>query len=172
MKGKPVLLCFDLTIQTGDDVERGVCFSPEKKNQIEHFCETKSPVKIRRFSQNMKYGNRNIVIEKNTYLSVAEILSFKAATIESGNTVASLSKVCHNQTVKITKLYGTKKTSKNNLSKHERYVTDKTGNTKVVFWESFINTATEGKSYEFKNFMYKDDTLGRYISSARQGSTL
>ncbi|CAB3992296.1 Hypothetical predicted protein [Paramuricea clavata] len=30
----------------------------------------------------------------------------------------------------------------------------------------------EGKSYKFKNFVYKDDRFGRYIGSAWEGSSL
>ena len=32
--------------------------------------------------------------------------------------------------------------------------------------------AVEGKSYEFINFTYKDDKFGRYITSAREGSSI
>ena len=177
IKGKPgAKKYFDFTIQTENDVVRGVCFSPEKKNEIEHFTKSKSPVKIKRYSQNTKYGATNIVIEKNTQLSVTDDLLFKAADLDSGNTVASLTTICHNQTVtinaKLIKLYGSKRVPTNNLTKQEGLLTDNTGTIKVVFWESFVNMGEEGKSYEFTNFVYKDDRFGRYIGSAREGSSL
>ena len=165
IKGKPgAKKYFDFTIQTENDVLRGVCFSPEKKNEIEHFTKAKSPVKIKRYSQNMKYGATNIVIEKNTHLSVTDKLPFEPAKLQSDNTVASLTTVCHNQTVtingKLVKLYGSKRVPTNNLTKQEGLLTDTTGTIKVVFWEAFVNMGEEGKSYKFEKFVYKDDRFG------------
>ena len=45
-------------------------------------------------------------------------------------------------------------------------------NKKVVFWESFVDMGEEGKTYKFQNFVYKDDRFGRYIGTAREGSSL
>ena len=105
------------------------------------------------------------MIEKNTQLSVTENLQFQPAKLETCNTVASLTTVCHNQTVtingKLVKLYGSKKVPTNNLTKQEGLLTDTTGTIKVVFWESFVDMG-EDKTYKFQNFVYKDDRFGRY----------
>ena len=133
-------------------------------------------MKIKRYSQNTKYGATNIVIEKNTQLSVTENLQFEPAKLESGNTVASLTTVCHNQMAtingKLVKLYGSKKVSTNNLTKQEGLLTDTTGTIKVVFWEHFVDMGKEGKTYKFENFVYKDDRFGRYVGTAREGASL
>lgn len=51
-------------------------------------------------------------------------------------------------------------------------MTDTTGTIKVVFWEYFVDMGEEGKTYKFENFVYKDDRFGRYIGTAREGSSL
>ena len=133
-------------------------------------------MKIKRYSQNTKYGATNIVIEKSTQLSVTENLQFEPPKLESGNTVASLTTVCHNQMVtingKLVKLYGSKKVPTNNLTKQEGLLTDTTGTIKVVFWEHFVDMGEQGKTYKFENFVYKDDRFGRYVGTAREGSSL
>lgn len=159
---------FDFAIQTEQKVVRGVCFSPEKKKEVEHFISTKSPVKIRKYGQNDKFDPNNIVIERNTTLPVAAPLTFSPINMENNKTIAALSNICQNQTVtirgKFTKLHGVKKIVTCNLMKQDAFfVTDATGTIKVVFWESFVNMAVEGKSYEFTNFTFKDDKFGRYI---------
>ena len=65
-----------------------------------------------------------------------------------------------------------KKVPTNNLTKQEGLLTDTTGTIKVVFWEHFVDMGEEGKTYKFENFVYKDDRFGRYIGTAREGSSL
>lgn len=67
---------FDFQLQTEDDVIKGVCFSPEKREKIEHLDKTKSPVKIRKYGENSKFGSLNIVIERNTEIKVCTSASF------------------------------------------------------------------------------------------------
>lgn len=75
---------------------------------------------------------------------------------------------------KLVKLYGSKKVPTNNLTKQEGLLTDTTGTIKVVFcnWEYFVDMGEAGKTYKFENFVYKDDRFGRYIGTAREGSSL
>ena len=58
------------------------------------------------------------------------------------------------------------------LTKQEGVIVDTTGSIKVVFWESFIDNCEEGKTYEYKNFSYKVDKYGIYISSTKEGSAI
>lgn len=157
---------FDFAIQTEQSVLRGICFSPEKKREIDNFIKTKSPIKIKKYGENDKFGA--------TSLSMSTPLPFGPTDMEGDKTVVSLRNVCPNQTVtlrgKLTKLYGLKKLPSCNLTKQEGLVTDSTGSIKVVFWESFVDMAQEGKSYDFKNFTYKNDNYGIYISTAKEGS--
>lgn len=99
---------FDFAIQTEQSVLRGICFSPEKKREIDHFIKTKSPIKIKKYGENDKFGATNIVIERNTSLSMSTPLPFGPTDMEGDKTVVSLRNVCPNQTVtlrgKLTKL--------------------------------------------------------------------
>ena len=166
---------FDFKVQLREQIVRGVCFSPEKKEKLKQFQKCKSPIKIRKYGQNHKYGARNIVIDKRTQVILsAGPLSFACVDLDSDKSIGSLKKVAPNQTVtikgKVVSLYGRKKISGKNLSKQEGMIADSSDTIKVVLWESFIDSVEEGKTYEFINFTYKVDKYGIYIGSSRNGS--
>ena len=58
---------FDCQLQTQNGNVRAVCFSPSKvEDNYELFSKHKSPVKIKKFNINEKYGNVNVVIQDTT----------------------------------------------------------------------------------------------------------
>ena len=134
---------FDFKVQLREQIVRGVCFSPEKKEKLKQFQKCKSPIKIRKYGQNHKYGARNIVIDKRTQVILsAGPLSFACVDLDiSDKSIGSLKKVAPNQTVtikgKVVSLYGRKKISGKNLSKQEGMIADSSDTIKVVLWESF-----------------------------------
>ena len=42
---------FDFKVQLKEEIVRGVCFSPEKKEKLEQFQKCKSPIKIRKYGE-------------------------------------------------------------------------------------------------------------------------
>lgn len=127
---------------------RWVGFSPEKKDKLEQFQKCKSPIKIRKYGQNHKYGARNIVIDKRTQVRAAP-LSFACVDLDSDKSIGSLKKVASNQTItikgKVVNLYGRKKISGKNLSKQEGMIADSSDTIKVVLWESFLTQLKKEK---------------------------
>ena len=89
-------------MQIKEEIVRGVCFSPEKKDKFEHFQKCKQSVKITQYGQNHKYVTRNIFIEKWTkvILSVAH-LPFACVDLDSNKAVGLLKRVAPNQTATI-----------------------------------------------------------------------
>ena len=168
---------FDFKVQLKEEIVRGVCFSPEKKEKLEQFQKCKSPIKIRKYGENHKYGARNVVIEKkNQVILSAAPLCFACVDLDSDKSIGSLKRVAPNQTVtikgKVVNLSGRKKIAGKNLSKQEGMIVDSNDTMKVVLWESFIDSVEEGKTYEFINFTYKVDKYGIYIGSGRNESSV
>ena len=105
-------------MQLKEEIVRGACFYPEKKEKLEQFQKCKSPKKIRKYGYNHKYGTRNIVIAKRTQVLLsAAPLSFACVDLDSDKSIASLKKVAPNQkiTIKGKVWHGRKKTSGTNL---------------------------------------------------------
>ena len=74
---------FDFKVQTNNEVLRGVCFSPEKRQKLEQVKNTKSPVKLKNFSHNNKFGPTNIVVERNTQIITSPSPSFPVADLNT-----------------------------------------------------------------------------------------
>ena len=105
-------------MQLKEEIVLGVCFYPEKKEKLEQFQNCKSPIKIRKYGYNHKYGARNIVIAKRTQVLLsAAPLSFACVDLDSDKSIGSLKKVAPNQkiTIKGKVWHGRKKTSGKNL---------------------------------------------------------
>ena len=156
---------------------RGICFSPEKREKLEHFEKLKSGVKIKKYGENNKYGALNIVIERNTEIHpCSSAIPFGIKDLKNDKTIKSLEHVSANQTVtirgKVIKMYDTKKIPGKDLTKQECMIADANAMIKVVLWESFINSCEVDKSYDFINFTYKMDRYGTYLGSTQEGPSV
>jgi hypothetical protein len=49
---------------------------------------------------------------------------------------------------------------------------DATGTIKVTFWGTFVDEAQKVNTYNFKQFIYKNDNFGIYITTSSSLSTL
>lgn len=58
------------------------------------------------------------------------------------------------------------------LIKQDGLVGDPTGTIKVTFWGDHVDTQEKGKTYNFKNFLYKNDNFGIYLSTAKSMSVI
>ena len=150
-----------------------MCFLPEQKEKFDNFANNKSPVKIRKYGENKKYGTTNVVIEKHTIVKSITNHPFEIREMTQNNTISSFANTTSNQLVNIkgqlTKLFGSKKvfTRSGSVTKQEGLISDATGTIKVVFWEDFVNAAKESMTYAFKQFIYKNDQYGIYIATSK-----
>ncbi len=94
-------------------------------------------------------------------------------------TISLLSDISSGQQVTIkghlTDLFGSKKfmsKSGQALFKQDGLVSDPTGTIKVTFWGNFIDEAQKGKTYNFKQFVYKNDNYGIYLTTSTSVSIL
>ena len=171
---------FDCNLQTKDKVIRAVCFSPERRDKFGHYEKTKSPIKIKKFGESNKYGTTNIIIEKHTVVETPLSLPFERSEQSEGMlTVSSLSSVSSGQQITLKghliDLSGSKKLlskSGQSLIKQDGVVLDPTGTIKITFWVNFVDNAEQGKTYNFKQFVYKNDNYGIYLTTSTSVSTL
>ena len=163
---------FDFKVQTESEVLRGVCFSPERRQKLEDIQTAKSPVKLKNYTQNNKFGPTNIVIERNTQILTTPDAPFSFAPLKIDIAIQDLRSVTPNRIItvkgKLTKLCKAKQIPGKTFTKQEGLVADTTGSVKIVLWETFVGTCNEGESYKFSNFVYKQDNYGTYIASTRQ----
>jgi hypothetical protein len=171
---------FDCSLQTEDKVIRAVCFSPERRQKFDNYAQSKSPVKIKKFGENNRYGTTNVIIERHTIVETPPSISFERRELSQDTmTISSLSDISSGQQVTIkghlTDLFGSKKfmsKSGQALIKQDGLVSDPTGTIKVTFWGNFIDEAQKGKTYNFKQFVYKNDNYGIYLTTSTSVSIL
>ncbi len=170
---------FDFNLQTESKVVRAVCFSPDRKEKFDHYEKTKSPVKITKYSENNRYGTTNVVIERHTVVEPAPPHPFERHDINQTTTISSLTNVTSGQQVTIkghlTELFGSRKIFSKSGETHikqDGLVSDATGTIKVTFWGDFVDIAEKGQTYNYKQFVYKNDNFGIYITTSSNASTL
>ena len=57
------------------------------------------------------------------------------------------------------------------LIKQDGLVSDPTSTIKVTFLGNFVDQAQKGKTYNFKQFVYKNDNYGIYLTTTTSVST-
>lgn len=122
---------------------RAVCFLPEQKEKFDNFANNRSPVKIRKYGENKKYGTTNVVIEKHTMVEARTNHPFEIREMTQNNTISSLANTTSNQLVNIkgqlTKLFGSKKvfTRSGSVTKQEGLISVRNGNDQSRFLGGF-----------------------------------
>lgn len=140
--------------------------------------ENKSLVKLTKYEYNERY--HNIVIKNTTSVTHhthplnfdhAESLTTPEVTISNVKTTSPHQLVSLNATVKY--LSGTKavKTYKDSLKKCSCILQDPTGTIEAVFWEEWIGSVENEKTYKFTNFRVKKNnyTDEIYVNTAKDG---
>lgn len=151
---------FDMSIQTNNDVIRGVCFSPVKHTQFKDISEKKSPVKVRQFKLDNKSDNNTVLMYHNVSLDSVDDINFQPKDIPTTYNIASISAFNTNQMItikaKLLQKSGKKKVKTANGEKSivNAYLVDPHGTIKVTLWETFCDLE-EGKTYQFENILVR-----------------
>ena len=160
----------------------GVCFSPKKlKEKIDNIAENKSPVKIKNFKVNDKFGVK-IVIDDADIEDLPEQSEFIAApTVNNQQPVPinMLSKITLGQSLnvkgQIAQLSPVKVQIMDDLSqvkKQESILHDTSGSIKFTLWGKHVDTVELDKTYNIKNVRVRKDKFGEiFINSIKSGQT-
>lgn len=92
---------FAMSIQTSNNVIRGVCFSPIKHTHFKDISEKKSPVKVRQFKLDKKSDNDTVLMYHNVLLDSVDDINFAPKDIPSTNNIGSISALNTNQMISI-----------------------------------------------------------------------
>jgi hypothetical protein len=166
-------------LQTSEDTTmKAVCFSPEKASPLKKAMESKSPIKVRRFEYNEKFNN--IVIKKSTSVTdynkplpfaPAESLTTPLSDISTIKTTSANQLVCVKAMVK--HLSGSKlvKLETGSVRNCSCILQDQSGAIKGVFWEEWIDSVEDGKTYIFTNMRVKKDNYTNeiFVNTAKHG---
>ena len=151
---------FNCVVQCDNKPVRGVCFSPEKRGEMQAVANAKSPVKIKNFKRAndddnsvtiTKYTTITPVERRNINLAFSEEL-YKSATGEPVK-ISLISNLVSEQLItikaKVLKVSGEKiqATRFGRLRKQNIIVADPTGYIKLVLWSDFVNTLDVSHTY-------------------------
>ena len=160
------------SLQKETGVVKSVCFAVDKKELLENFAIQKSPVKIRKFTLNNRYGTEDVVIGKATTITPTEP-SFSYKSLDTVHSIGSLNQVALGQLIpikaKVTQLSGVKKVMINraHVSKQEGFIVDPTGFIKLVLWGTHVNSVEEGDTYFFNKVRVKELRGERYLNTPK-----
>ena len=144
---------FICVVQCDNKPVRGVCFSPEKRDEMQAVANAKRPVKIKNFKRAndddnsvtiTKYTTITPVEQRNINLAFSEEL-YKSATGEPVK-ISLISNLVSEQLItikaKVLKVSGEKiqATRFGRLRKQDIIVADPTGYITLVLWSDFVNT--------------------------------
>ena len=164
---------FNCSLQTESSVIKSVCFSPEKRETLDTLAKQKSPVKIKKFSINKRYGRDDVVISKHTTITPSTI-TFDYVSQDDMITINSLRQVAPEQLVcikgNIVQLSSTKTVvlQSVNVKKQEGYIADPTGYMKVIFWGRHADSIDEGSTYTFNKLRVKVSQNQMYLNTPKQ----
>ena len=139
-----------MTLQTKDEILRGVCFAPEKKKEMQTMCESSSPVKITNccIRKNPFSQKNELQINKRTKISEPspEEITFDIMEIKKEESIEAT--VTHILSNPISSKFdilgrvtfqGPEETINSNgkvLVKQDAVLTDETDSIRMVLWQS------------------------------------
>lgn len=151
---------------------KGVCFSPEKKETLDALSKQRSPVKIKKFSINQRYGRNDVVINKFTTITPTTT-TFEYQSQDDMITINSLRQVAPEQLVcikgNIVQLSATKTVvlQSSHVRKQEGYIADPTGYIKIIFWGSHADATEQGSTYMFNKLRVKVSQNQLYLNTPK-----
>ena len=155
---------------------KAVYFSPEKSNPLKRASAAKSPIKIKKFDFSTKFNN--VVINKNTVIEdYKEPISFSFADSTALVSLSNVHGISPGQLVTIkatvSKMSGVKQVKIDNgtLKQVMAILVDPTASIQAVFWEEWIDSIEDGKTYVFTNMRVRGDsyTNEKYVNTAKSG---
>lgn len=174
---------FDMKLQTGETVVRGVCFSPDKKKQLDDVMNSHKPVTLTNYEISKKFDITSVVINKQSKVApCSEPVNFDRIDIEKATLkLSAVNTIMPGQLVNIKatarEITGTKLISKTNgekLKKQETMLVDPFGSIKMILWENFVDSIERHATYLFKNLRLKKDHYNNevYVNTAMSGTEI
>lgn len=141
------------------DFQEALCFSKTKRKLLMDKQESRTPVKITRYTRST--DKKKIIINDVTHVAKAEDIEYSFQFRSNENeTLSSVQKI-KNQEVseyinilgKIVKIDATKEVNKghNNWKVANAVLADHTGKIDIEFWNDYIGSVEVGETYIFRN---------------------
>ena len=161
------------TLQTKSKVHRGVCFATSKQETLEAMEKQKSPVKIKNFTINNKYGTEDVVINKKTPPLHQSLLTLSTTVRKKSFQFLRLQTLHQNSLLLLlAHLSATKKiiVQGSELKKQEGYIADPSGSIKIIFWGNHTDEVQQGSTYFFNKVRVKISQDQKYLNTPKQES--
>lgn len=161
-----------------------MCFSPEKRSEVNAVAQAHSPVKIQNFVP--QSNSENITMHKFTKITPLDKdkvdFSFSRELSESSPDVitnlSSIHKLAAEQLIsvkgEVVQISATKvitMTDHNNnikkIKKQTILIRDTTDSIKVILWGEYVDTVELNKTYDFKYLRVKVTRLDRYLNTPK-----
>jgi hypothetical protein len=180
MKNSGNVKYFDLKLQTGSTVVKGICFSPEKRKQLDDMMKSQKPITLTNYEISKKFDITNVVINKTSKIKpCSSPIEFDRIDIENSTVkLSAMNTIMQGQLVNVKALVrqvgGSKVISKlsgEKLKKQEAVLVDPFGCVKIVLWENFVDSIECDQTYLFRNLRLKKDHYSSeiYVNTAMYG---
>ncbi|CAB4011624.1 Hypothetical predicted protein, partial [Paramuricea clavata] len=163
-------------LQTSTSKLKAVCSSPEKSNPLKKASAGRSPIKIKKFDFSSKFNN--VVINKHTVIEdYKEPIGFSCADPSALVTLSSVHGISPGQMVtlkaNVTQMSGVKhvKIDNGTLKQVMAILVDPTASIQAVFWEEWVGSIEDRKTYIFTNMRLREDnyTNEKFVNTAKSG---
>ena len=163
---------------------RAVCFSAEKRSELQAIAKSKSPIKLKNYKQTSsksddltitKFTNITTLEKNEVRFDYSEEIS-SAATGKSVN-ISTIPKLASEQLIqikaKVVKISGVKvqSTRFGQVNKQDVIVADPTATTKIVLWGEFVNCLELNETYTLKNVRIKSTKFDPYLNAPKTSTT-
>ena len=127
---------FDFQLQTKNKTIRAVCFDKSKRNHLEAFCKSKSPVKIKKFHLETKSNPEDLLMDKTVSIEEYSEIYFDRKDIPANLTISMLKSISIGQLVtlkvKLVSLGAVKEVNNGELKLIEGCLIDPTDSIKIT----------------------------------------
>lgn len=76
---------------------KAVCFDKYKRNHLEVFCKSKSPVKIKKFRLETKSNSKDLLMDETVCIGEYSEIDFNRKDIPANLTISMLKLICIGQ---------------------------------------------------------------------------
>ena len=144
----------------------------EKQGVLKTYALQKSPIKIKNYTLNNKYGTNDVVIGRRTTITPT-VVDFPYRCLDTVMTIGSLTQVAAEQLVavkgKIAQLCASKTIVLGGqpVKKQEGCIVDPSGFIKVIFWGSHVDSVHQDATYIFNKLRLKSVRGERYLNTPK-----
>ncbi len=171
---------FNCIVQCNDKPVRAVCFSPEKRSELQALAASKSPVKLRNYKRGSN-ASEDLTITKFTKVTALDQKEVEfayseeiaSASVGKPVSISSIPKLASEQLIlikaKVVKISCVKiqSTRFGQLKKQDVIVADPTASIKIVLWGEHVNCLELNQTYTLKNVRVKSTKFEHYLNTPR-----